>query len=151
MSYDLLIGSTSSISAIELAIAQTEFEANREKMAAAITQAIMARPDLEQLVNADHHEMIAINHHNHARFISALMLSFDGKELVDSVLWVLRAYRAHGFNKNYWPIELNTCLEVMAAELSNEAFEAIQPLYDWMINSLPSLFQLAESSTESKS
>jgi hypothetical protein len=148
MSYDLLVGSTSGISVTDLGNAQAEFEANREAMAAAVSRTILARPDLEQLVSADHHEMIAMNHHNHGRFISALMLSFEGKELVDTVLWVLQTYRAHGFDKSYWPIELKTWLDIMEKELSTEAFVATRSLYDWMLNSLPSLFQLAETSTE---
>jgi hypothetical protein len=124
--------------------AREEFDHKLESLSAAVTAALLARPDVERLVGPGNQEVMRTNHLHHGRFMSTLLLAFDGKELVDTVIWVLRAYRAHGFHLDYWPIQLSAWLEVMERELSGEALRGIAPIYHWMTDNMTALAALAE-------
>ncbi len=105
---------------------------------------MLARSDVDKLVGPDNRKMMTDNHANHARFVTAILARMDSEQLVDTVLWVFGAYRAHGFQKTYWSAQLNTWVEALRAELSPAAFADVYPLYDWFIIHQPSFFALTE-------
>ena len=122
-----------------------EFETKREAIVSEMNTLMLARADLDTLVGANNREMMQDNHANKSRFIHAMLGHFDPEELVDTVLWVFRAYRSHGFTDAYWPAALNTWLAVMGRELSPEAYANILPLYDWMIVNIPHFVGIADN------
>jgi hypothetical protein len=124
--------------------AAAEFEEKREMLAAAITRAMRSRPDLERLIGAGNESMMEDNHRNHARFIASLIANFQAEVLVETVLWVFRAYRSHGFQLTYWPAQLDLWVELFRIHLSPETFNEIYPLYHWMIINQPSFAAASE-------
>jgi len=110
-----------------------EYLAKRERLAAEMNRIMGARPDLNDLIGEGNRAMMEDNHRNHARFIASLLGGFSPSVLVETVLWVFRAYRAHGFRLTYWPAQLDTWVEVLREELSPETFAQVYPLYHWMI------------------
>lgn len=121
-----------------------EYEAKRDTLAAAVTQVLSGRPDLDHLIGAENGAMMADNHRNHARFISSLLKHFSPEVLVETVLWVFRAYRSHGFQLTYWPAMLDIYVDVMRRELTPQTFQAVYPLYHWMIIHLPAFTVLTD-------
>lgn len=113
--------------------AAQEYEEKREKMAVRINQRLEQRADLETLIGPNNVEMMRDNHRNHARFIASLLASYSPEVLVETVLWVFRAYRSHGFQLTYWPAQLDAWVDVLREELTNASFDAIYPFYHWMI------------------
>jgi len=125
--------------------ATQEYQNKVEQLAACINSRMSARADLDRLIGAGNLEMMHNNHRNHARFIASLLAAYDPQVLVETILWVFRAYRAHGFQQTYWPAQLDTWIEVLREELSEPAFSAIYPFYQWMLQHQPQLVQLSEA------
>jgi hypothetical protein len=121
-----------------------EFSEKREELAAGVNRAMAARPDLEKLVGPDGKRMTEDNNRNFSLFMESLMMHYKAEVLVDTVLWVFRAYRAHGFTIIYWPANLNTWMETLKKELSPEAFTKIAPFYVWLITHIPAFVQLTD-------
>lgn len=125
--------------------AAEEYGRKAAKMAGAVTERMLARPDLEALIGKNNSEMMKDNHANHARFIESVLRNFDAVTLTDTVLWVFRAYRSHGFHDNYWAAQLNLWHAVLKENMSEESLKAVLPIYNWMQVNIPSFTALADA------
>lgn len=121
----------------------------RESMVADVNRIMKERPDVERLVGADNLAMMENNHANHARFVETILGRMDPEVLVDTVLWVFKAYRSHGFSLAYWPAQLNAWLEVMRTHLDAEHYDAVCPLYEWFIVRQPAFVALSDQQLDS--
>lgn len=113
------------------------FERQWEKIAATGTRILMERPDLEKLVGKGNEKMAEDNNRNFPRFMLSLFSDYHPAVFVDTVLWVFRAYRSHGFHTTYWAANLNIWVDLLRKELPPDAFEQIYPLYHWLIVHIP--------------
>ena len=114
-----------------------EFEQKQDAMLAVINDRFKNRPDLDHLIGEGNLEMMMNNHHNHLRFMVSLFGSYSPDVLVETVLWVFRAYRTHGFRLAYWPAQLDVWVEIMKESLSEKCFRELYPFYQWMIVNNP--------------
>jgi len=121
------------------------FDRNWEKLAAIGTQILMERPDLEKLIGKGNEKMAEDNNRNFPRFMISLFLDYKPEVLVETVLWVFRAYRSHGFQTTYWAANLNIWLELLKKELAPEAFNEIYPFYSWLIVNIPAFVSLTDT------
>jgi hypothetical protein len=119
-----------------------EYANLRDKLAGELNRRLGARSDLDALIGPGNRAMMEDNHRNHARFMESLFRLYSPQVLVETVLWVFRAYRAHGFRLTYWPAQLDTWVEVLRENLSTESFRAIEPFYHWMIVNQPAFAAL---------
>lgn len=103
-----------------------------EACASRVSLILCARHDLDRLIGPGNREMMLGNHRNHARFVCALLTSYDAAVLVDTLEWVARSYVSHGFSADYWPVQIDAWLAVLREELSEPSFAAIEPLYAFM-------------------
>ncbi len=115
----------------------SEFTSKADRLAAELNRRMLARPDLERLVGKGNELMMQDNSRNFTRFMSSLFHRFKPEVLVDTSLWVLRAYRSHGFHTTYWPANLDTYVEILKTEMSPHAYAALLPFFDWLIVSIP--------------
>lgn len=113
--------------------AADEYAEKSEALAGELNRIMSAREDLEALIGPHNLAMMQDNHRNHARFMSLLLAAYRPEVLVDTVLWVFRAYRAHGFRLTYWPAQLDTWISLLQRELSKPAFDSVYPLYHFML------------------
>jgi len=143
MTRDELVQSVQVLTQPALQIVQ-EFSKKREEMAARVNQFMASRPDLEKLVGPDGREMSEDNNGNFSLFMESLMSHFVPDVLVDTALWVFRAYRSHGFQTIYWPANLNAWRETLKKGLSTEAFQEIAPFYEWLIAHIPVFVKLTD-------
>jgi hypothetical protein len=114
-----------------------EFEEKRELLAAEMNLLMLSRNDLTLLVGEGNSSMMEDNHRNHARFMTSVFLDYQPQILVETVLWVFRAYRSHGFKLTYWPAQLDQWVELLKTHLTKETFKEIYPFYNWMIINQP--------------
>ncbi len=149
MDYEYLIASARKLKSFPAASAQA-YDRNREKMAAEVTAVLEKRSDIEKIVGADNLEMMRDNHRNHARFIASILKDFNPEVLVETILWVYRAYRSRGFHVTYWASQLNVWLQILEKNLPPEDYKAIYPLYDWLIVNLPIFSKLSGKQLESR-
>jgi hypothetical protein len=96
-----------------------------------------ARTDLDHLIGNENMAMMEDNHRNHARFMTSVFQVYQPVVLVETVLWVFRAYRSHGFQLTYWPAQLDQWVALLKVHLSPDAFQEIYPFYHWMLINQP--------------
>ncbi|THB81005.1 MAG: hypothetical protein D3926_04240 [Desulfobacteraceae bacterium] len=124
--------------------AADEFSKKRESLAAMGSDRLSKRTDIEKLVGQGNQQMAEDNNRNFARFMESLFLEYNPQVFVDTVLWVFRAYRSHGFQTTYWATNLNIWVDLLKSELSSGAFDQIYPLYNWLIINIPIFASLSE-------
>ena len=124
--------------------AAEEFSQKAERLAAAVNQALLGRTDLESLIGQGNSAMMQDNTRNFVRFMESLFGEYQPETLVETVLWVFRAYRSHGFQLTFWSAHLDTWVETLRTELSNESFEAVYPFYHWLIVHIPVFITLSD-------
>jgi len=121
-----------------------EYNQKSELLVGKMNVLMLERSDLIQLVGENNVEMMKDNHANHVRFIASILKNFNAEVLLDTVLWVFRAYRSHGFSTNYWAAQLNAWILIMKESLSPEAYREVYPLYEWMQIYIPAFVKLAD-------
>ena len=77
-----------------------EYQTKRESLVELMNTQMLARPDIQDMVGEANMEMMKDNHANHARFMESLFTEYQPEVFVETVLWVFRAYRSHGFKTN---------------------------------------------------
>lgn len=125
--------------------AAQDFAAHRGALVAELNKRMLAREDLEQLIGPGNQKMMQDNSHNMMRFMGTMLQAHDPEVHVQTVLWVFRAYRSHGFQLTYWAANLNTVLEVFKDELAPETMAEVAPFFEWMIVNIPSFTALSDA------
>lgn len=105
---------------------------------------MLKRPDINDLVGEGNLEMMKDNHSNHARFMESVFINYEPEILVDTVLWVFRAYRSRNFSSTYWAAQLNAWMNIYKTELSEKTYTEILPFYKWLQVNIPVFNALAE-------
>lgn len=121
-----------------------EFGSKKDDLVTLMNKKMENRPDLLEMVGDGNVEMMKDNHANHARFLESVFIQHSPEILVDTVLWVFRAYRSRNFSSTYWAAQLNTWIEIYKNELSPECFQEVYPYYNWMQINIPTFNKLAE-------
>ena len=121
-----------------------EYADQRESLPAELSRVLRERDDINALIGPENLAMMEDNHRNHVRFMVSLFAAYSPEVLVDTVIWVFRAYRSHGFSLAYWPAQLDTWLEIMRTSLSPKAYEEIAPFYVWMLVNQASFAALSD-------
>lgn len=126
----------------------TEFGLKREHLVEVMNKKMEKRADLMDMVGNGNVEMMRDNHANHARFMESIFNQHAPEMLVDTVLWVFRAYRSRNFGSTYWAAQLNTWIDIYKAELTPDCYTEIYPYYNWMQINIPTFNKLAEDNLE---
>ena len=125
-------------------LAVDEFTQQHEVLALLGNQVIAQRADFEKLVGPGNHAMAEDNNRNFARFMVSLFSEYSPMVFVETVLWVFRAYRSHGFQTVYWAANINIWLDILREKLSDETFAAISPFYTWLSVNIPVFVKLTD-------
>jgi len=123
---------------------QKDFEEKLDIILSGVNKIMLSRPDLIMLIGENNEAMMQDNHRNQLRFMNSMFMGFNPDILVETVLWVFRAYPNHGCNLTYWPAMLNVVLDETEKELSKEAFDQIKPFYSWLLVYQPFFVKLVK-------
>jgi len=121
-----------------------EFTGKVDRVALGVIERMNSRPDLDKLIGDNNRSMMEDNTRNFTRFMESCFYEYKPDVLVETVLWAVRTYRAHGFLQAYWPANLNTFIEVIRETLSEPAFREITPFYKWITVNIPVFFTINE-------
>lgn len=125
-----------------------EYQQKADRLITEMNERMLERPDIESLVGKNNIDMMKDNHANHVRFIASILKNQNADVLVETVLWVFRAYRSHGFTTNYWAAQLNTWMIILKEELSPECFNEVYPYYEWMQINIPIFVKVSDENLE---
>ncbi len=124
--------------------AAREFSAQLNKLAEAGNLIIAAREDLDRLVGEGNLSMAEDNNRNFARFMESMFLNYNPEIFTETVLWVFRAYRSHGFQTTYWAANLDIWVEMLKKEVTPDTYTALYPFYNWLIINVPIFTKLTD-------
>jgi len=122
-----------------------EFREKWEQLSIEGSRELSARTDYEKLIGKGNQKMAEDNNKNFPRFMESLFSEYKPEIFFETVLWVFRAYRSHGFQTTYWPANLNLWVDLLKKELSPNAFEEIEPFYNWIIVNIPLFVKLTDN------
>ncbi len=125
-----------------------EYTEKRDALAAAVIDVMRERPDLIKLIGEGNQSMMEDNARNMARFMESVFVEYNPQMLVETVLWVFRAYRSHGFNLSFWPAHLDVWIEVIRKDLSEDTFNALYPFFNWIQINIPAFVSLTDDLVE---
>lgn len=121
------------------------FKTRRGELVEELYTRMASRRNLMELVGERNVNRIKENQEHYIRSMEALMFSFYPDTLVDTVLWVFRAYRLQGFKDEYWRTQLADCIEILNSKLPVEQRKNVLPLYQWMLENSDSIASLSNS------
>lgn len=125
-----------------------EFSGKHEELAEIGNANMAKRDDAEKLVGTGNQAMAADNNRNFARFMDSLFSAYKPEVFVETVLWVFRSYRNHGFKSIYWAANLDIWVENLKVNLSDETYQEVYPFYQWLIVNIPQFTKLTDSASE---
>ena len=125
-----------------------EYHRKSEELIAKMNSVMLERQDIKTLVGENNIKMMRDNHANHVRFIASILKNKNPNVLVETVLWVFRAYRSHGFTTNYWAAQLNTWIIILKELLTAESYDEVYPYYEWMQINIPLFVILSDEKLE---
>ena len=125
-----------------------EYHQKTEQLISKMNKLMAERPDIESLVGANNIDMMKDNHANHVRFIASILKNHDPEVLVETVLWVFRAYRSHGFTTNYWAAQLNSWIIILKDILTKVCLAEVYPYYEWMQINIPIFVKVSDEKLE---
>ena len=120
------------------------FEKVADSLATELNRRMSSRSDLTKLIGRDNLPMMQDNSRNFCRFMVSLFHDYDPETLVRTVLWVLSAYRSHGFQATYWPANIDTFVEIARDQLDPEVFDEVYPFFAWMLVHIPTFSAITE-------
>jgi len=121
-----------------------EYFQKAEQLIAQMNTLMLRKADIESLVGKDNLDMMKDNHANHVRFMLSVFKNYHPEVLVETVLWVFRAYRSHGFTTNYWATQLNTWINLLKETLTIDCYTEIYPYYVWMQINIPVFVKVSD-------
>ena len=121
-----------------------EFESKHNAVAAELNRRMLERPDLERLIGLHNESMMENNSRNFLRFMVSLFENYEPEVLVETALWAFRAYRAHGFQISYWPVNLDTLVQILKEELPGPVYEEVYPFFNWLIVHIPTFVHVSD-------
>ena len=130
-------------------VAAEEYNQKEELLIAKMNSVMIAKPDIESLIGINNISMMKDNHTNHARFMASIFRNQNAEVLVETIIWVFKAYRNHGFTINYWTTQLNTWIIIMKEILSPECYNEVYPYYLWMKINIPIFEKVSDQKPES--
>jgi len=120
------------------------FSTQKNELSSKVIATLQARQDLEQLVGPSNQNMMSDNAYNMARFMDSMFLSYDPRLFVETILWVFRAYRSHGFKLTFWSAHLNTWIQVIHEDMKKEHAVELVPFYTWIQVNIPQFIKLTD-------
>jgi len=131
-------------------LSASDYADKSELLVSKMNSAMTERKDIVELIGANNMEMMRDNHANHARFMVSIFDHYTPEVFVETILWVFRAYRSHGFTTNYWAAQLNLWMQIVKQTLSPDTAEEIIPYYKWMQVNIPAFVILSDEKLESE-
>lgn len=128
--------------------ARLEYTRKSPLLVAFVNEAIGSRPDLQRLLGGQPFELLQENHTNHANFMGAMFALRSGLGLVDTVIWVYKAYPGRGVSVDYFPLALNAWLEAVKKYVARELAGNICDIYQAMIDNHGMFLELAATTPD---
>ena len=124
--------------------ATTAYQDHLTEMTSSVDAIMGSQPNIHSLIGHNPLQVMYDNHRHHGAFMATVFAIGNYALLAKTLPWVYRAYHAHKFSYDYFPLELKTWLEVTEKNLKEEDIAAIRKVYQWMISSHEQIIKLSQ-------
>lgn len=128
--------------------ATQDYVENTDKLIEMVNNSLKNRDDIEELIGDNSVQIMVDNHENHARFMANAFKLNNYEMLLDTIIWVYRAYHKHGFSYDYFPVELRAWSGAVERELRPRSADQINKIYSFMLDNHGRFVDLAEEEKE---
>ncbi len=109
-----------------------------------VDDALTSNPSIHDIIGNNPMQIMYDNHGHHAAFMATVFSIGNYELLARTIPWVYRAYSAHHFSYEYFPLELNTWLEAVEEHIPPNKTEEIKSIYTWIINRHDNMVALSQ-------
>jgi len=126
----------------------TAYQENISGMKKYVNDKLTTHPDINKLIGNNPIRVMYDNHSNHTAFMFTVFTLGNYELLVRTVFWVYRAYAAHNFSYDYFPLELKTWVEAIDKYIPDSQNQEIKKVYSWMIENHELMIELSQADIE---
>lgn len=113
-----------------------------------VDDTLSSNPAIHELIGNNPLQTMYDNHSHHAAFMMTVFSIGNYELLARTVPWVYRAYFAHNFSYDYFPLELKTWLDALEKHTTSDMTTEIKSVYAWMIKRHENMIYLSQTETE---
>lgn len=122
------------------------YRSNAPRLTALVNENLRNRPDINKLTGGNPLSMMRDNHRHHAIFMSTVF-ELNNYALLSKILpWVYRAYANHGFDFDYFKVELEAWMDAARACLPPGHADEVIAIYAWMLEKHATVIALSKTS-----
>ncbi len=123
----------------------TAYHVNISDMLTYVNSKLTTTPDIYTIIGNNPLGIMYDNHKHHAAFMTTVFSISNYELLARTVPWVYRAYSAHGFQFDYFLIELKAWISANNEYLDKKAANEINVIYEWLISKHDNMIKIAQS------
>lgn len=112
----------------------TAYRAHIVDLVSAVDNALVAEPDIHELIGGNPPQVMYENHRHHAAFMATVFSIGHYELLARTVPWVYRTYHSHRFSYDYFQRELRAWQRAIRQRVTDCGMEAVQAVYQWMLD-----------------
>ncbi len=124
------------------------YQENISEMKKYVDDKLTSHSDINKLIGNNPIRVMYDNHANHSAFMLTVFTLGNYELLVKTVFWVYRAYAAHNFLYDYFPLELKTWIEAINKYIPATQNQEIKKVYSWMLSKHELMIELSQSDHE---
>jgi methanogenic corrinoid protein MtbC1 len=113
-----------------------------------VDDTLSSHPAIHELIGNNPLQVMYDNHSHHVAFMATVFSIGNYELLAKSVPWVYRAYAAHNFSYDYFPLELRTWIDALEKHITSDMTAEIKSVYAWMIKRHENMIYLSQTETE---
>ncbi|MBF0377770.1 MAG: cobalamin-dependent protein [Desulfamplus sp.] len=126
----------------------TAYHVNSPDMVRYVNSTLTTTPDIYTIIGNNPLSIMYDNHKHHTAFMTTVFSINNYELLAKTVPWVYRTYHSHGFEFEYFIIELNAWIEANKRYLDKKDADDINVIYEWLIRIHPDIVTIALSEIE---
>ena len=128
--------------------ATTIYQENIPVLKKYVDETLTLNPSITKLIGKNPLQVMYDNHTHHAAFMATVFSIGNYELLVRTILWVYRAYSAHNFSYDYFPLELKTWIDALKKHITSDMTAEIKSVYAWMIKRHENMIYLSQTEEE---
>lgn len=113
-----------------------------------VDDTLSSHPYITKLIGNNPLQIMYDNHSHHAAFMTTVFSIGNYELLARTVPWVYRAYAAHNFSYDYFPLELKTWIDALEKHISSDRIPEIKSVYAWMMKRHENMIYLSQTEKE---
>ncbi|MFW6197176.1 MAG: hypothetical protein ACOC5D_07585 [Thermoplasmatota archaeon] len=112
----------------------SEFSEKKDELAVKQKEMMKENDNLEEVIGEGNLSVMDDNLENMVDFFHSIFEKYEPQVFVNTVEWVFRSYRSHGFKPEFWRVNLETFMKNMDKELNERTFDELVPFVNWIMD-----------------